>query len=67
MLSTGGAGEEEEAVVVGRRDQLLPPVVGGGDHRVLHAFTCCQKQVVGGRARHSFAWIPCNNQEVRGV
>ena len=66
LATTGGAGEEEESVVVGGGDHLLPAVLGGGDHRVLHAFTC-QEQMVGGGARHSFAWVPCNNQEVRGV
>ena len=81
--ATGDAGKEEESVVVGGGDHLLPvevmmtmmvmmmmmmmikiiplPALGGGDHRVLHA----GKQQV--RARHSFAWVPCNNQEVRGV
>ena len=63
LATTGGAGKEEESVVVGGGDHLLPAVLGGGDHRVLHAFTC-QEQMVGGGARHSFAWVPCNNQEV---
>ena len=66
MLSTtGGAGEKQESMIVGGRDQLLPSVLGGGDHCILHAFTC-QEQMVRGGARHSFAWVPCNNQEVRG-
>ena len=52
-------------MVVGGGDQLLPSVLGGGDHCILHTFTW-QQQVVRGGARHSFAWVPCNNQEVRG-